>query len=530
MDVKIAPDWKELLSPEFEKPYFAALTQFVRQEYATHRIYPRGSNIFRAFDKCPFDKLKVVIIGQDPYHGPGQANGLCFSVGDGVPFPPSLQNIFKEVSDDTGTPIPLTGNLDRWAEQGVLLLNAVLTVRAHEAASHAGHGWETSPTPWYAPSPSASRVSSTCSGAAMHRKKAPSPTRSATAYSRPCIPRRCRSTAGSSAAAISRAPTNTSAAWGRNPSCGKSGIAPRPQTETMTTKEIRTDSLRAWLLAARPKTLTGAAVPVMLGCGLAAADGGFVLLPAVLCLAFALLMQIDANLINDLWDYLKGSDGEDRLGPERACAQGWITPKSMRLGIAATTLAACAAGCGLIAYGGWWLIAVGAACVLFAFLYTAGPYPLAYHGWGDMLVLLFFGFVPVGCTYYVLCGGWTWQVAVVAAACGLVIDTLLMVNNYRDREQDARSGKRTLVVRLGERAGQRLYLLSGFAAAALCLGLWGDGRTWAALLPLLYLPPHVAAWRRMIRIGRGRELNAVLGATSRNILLFGLLLTLGLLL
>ena len=118
----------------------------------------------------------------------------------------------------------------------------------------------------------------------------------------------------------------------------------------------------------------------------------------------------------------------------------------------------------------------------------------------------------------------------VGYAGGMVIDTLLMVNNYRDREQDARSGKRTLVVRLGERAGQRLYLLSGFAAAALCLGLWGDGRTWAALLPLLYLPPHVAAWRRMIRIGRGRELNAVLGATSRNILLFGLLLTLGLLL
>ena len=143
MDVKIAPDWKELLAPEFEKPYFAALTQFVRQEYATHRIYPRGSNIFRAFDKCPFDKLKVVIIGQDPYHGPGQANGLCFSVGDGVPFPPSLQNIFKEVSDDTGTPIPPTGNLDRWAEQGVLLLNATLTVRAHQAGSHQNRGWET---------------------------------------------------------------------------------------------------------------------------------------------------------------------------------------------------------------------------------------------------------------------------------------------------------------------------------------------------------------------------------------------------
>ena len=143
MDVKIAPDWKELLAPEFEKPYFAALTQFVRQEYATHRIYPRGSNIFRAFDKCPFDKLKVVIIGQDPYHGEGQANGLCFSVGDGVPFPPSLQNIFKEIESDLGIPVPRSGNLTRWAQQGVLLLNATLTVEAHRAASHQGRGWET---------------------------------------------------------------------------------------------------------------------------------------------------------------------------------------------------------------------------------------------------------------------------------------------------------------------------------------------------------------------------------------------------
>ena len=109
MDVKIASDWKEILSEEFEKPYFRELTDFVRQEYASRRIFPRGSNIFRAFDKCPFDKLKVVIIGQDPYHGEGQANGLCFSVADGVPFPPSLQNIFQEVADDTGSPIPTSG-------------------------------------------------------------------------------------------------------------------------------------------------------------------------------------------------------------------------------------------------------------------------------------------------------------------------------------------------------------------------------------------------------------------------------------
>ena len=142
MEVRIAEDWKQILQPEFDKPYFETLTEFVRSESASHQVFPRGGNIFRAFDKCPFEQLKVVIIGQDPYHGEGQANGLCFSVNDGVAFPPSLKNIFTEVSSDTGAPIPASGNLDRWAEQGVLLLNAVLTVRAHEAASHAGRGWE----------------------------------------------------------------------------------------------------------------------------------------------------------------------------------------------------------------------------------------------------------------------------------------------------------------------------------------------------------------------------------------------------
>ncbi|MBR5133877.1 MAG: uracil-DNA glycosylase [Alistipes sp.] len=141
-EVRIAQDWKEVLHEEFSKPYFEELVEFVKGEYATDTVYPAGGNIFRAFDKCPFDKIKVVIIGQDPYHGPGQANGLCFSVARGVQFPPSLQNIFKEVQSDIGTPIPDSGELDRWAEQGVLLLNAVLTVRAHQAASHAGRGWE----------------------------------------------------------------------------------------------------------------------------------------------------------------------------------------------------------------------------------------------------------------------------------------------------------------------------------------------------------------------------------------------------
>ena len=142
VDVKIAADWKEILKDEFSKPYFEELTSFVRGEYGSGVVYPAGRNIFRAFDCCPFENIKVVIIGQDPYHGPGQANGLCFSVGEGVPFPPSLRNILQEVHTDVGSPIPASGELERWAEQGVLLLNAVLTVRAHEAASHAGRGWE----------------------------------------------------------------------------------------------------------------------------------------------------------------------------------------------------------------------------------------------------------------------------------------------------------------------------------------------------------------------------------------------------
>ena len=141
-EVRIAEDWKAIIGEEFSKPYFEELISFVKQEYATSQVFPAGRNIFRAFDKCPFDKVKVVIIGQDPYHGDGQANGLCFSVNEGVPFPPSLKNIFKEVHDDVGTPIPTSGELYRWAEQGVLLLNSVLTVKAHNAASHAGRGWE----------------------------------------------------------------------------------------------------------------------------------------------------------------------------------------------------------------------------------------------------------------------------------------------------------------------------------------------------------------------------------------------------
>ncbi len=143
MDVKIEESWKALLQPEFDKPYFAELINFVKSEYARTTVYPEGRNIFNAFNLCPFNNVKVVLLGQDPYHEPMQAHGLCFSVQDGVAFPPSLKNIFKEIADDLGIAEPQSGNLERWAKQGVFLLNSVLTVRAHEAASHQNKGWET---------------------------------------------------------------------------------------------------------------------------------------------------------------------------------------------------------------------------------------------------------------------------------------------------------------------------------------------------------------------------------------------------
>jgi uracil-DNA glycosylase len=142
MDVKIDPTWKSKLQNEFEKEYFVKLSEFVKEEYRTNTIYPPGGLIFNAFNLCPFEKVKAVIIGQDPYHGPGQAHGLCFSVRQGVDFPPSLVNIFKEIASDTGIPRPADGDLARWSSQGVLLLNATLTVRAHQAGSHQKKGWE----------------------------------------------------------------------------------------------------------------------------------------------------------------------------------------------------------------------------------------------------------------------------------------------------------------------------------------------------------------------------------------------------
>ena len=293
---------------------------------------------------------------------------------------------------------------------------------------------------------------------------------------------------------------------------------------------VKTNSIKAWILAARPKTLAAAATPVLLGCALAYTAGTFQWIPAILCFLFAFSMQIDANFINDYYDYLKGSDREDRLGPERACAQGWITLSAMKKGMIFITLLSCFWGLLLLKYCGLEMIPVGLLCVLFAFLYTAGPYPLAYHGWGDVLVIVFFGFVPVGCTYYTMAHDWTWNVTIACAACGLVSDLLLMLNNYRDREQDKISGKRTLVVRFGEPAGRWAYLVLGILAVGLCSFYAFNGYLMASLLPILFLTLHFTTWREMIRIYQGKELNIVLGKTARNIVVFGLLLSLGLIL
>ena len=278
--------------------------------------------------------------------------------------------------------------------------------------------------------------------------------------------------------------------------------------------------LKYLILAARPKTLTAALIPVATATALAYAEGCFRWQPALFCVLFAALMQVAANFINDLFDYLKGSDRSDRLGPERACAQGWISPRAMRGGIAVVLLAACSVGACLIPYGGTALIALGALCVVFAFLYTT---LLSYLGLGDLLVWVFFGFVPVCGTYYVQAGSLSPSVWWLAAACGLVTDTLLVLNNYRDREQDAVSGKRTLIVAFGERFGSLFYLLQG-VAGYVCVALTAcHGHMWAAVLPLFYLLPHYLTWRKMVQIHQGRSLNRILGFTSRNMLTFALL-------
>lgn len=298
--------------------------------------------------------------------------------------------------------------------------------------------------------------------------------------------------------------------------------------------DVKKDSLKAWVLAARPKTLSGAAVPVMIGLVLAWTDaraeyvpGTFSWVAAVLCLLFAFIMQIDANLVNDFVDYAKGADNrETRLGPERACTQGWVSIDRMKRAIAGTTCLACIVGLPLVWYGGLEMIIVGVVCVLFCFLYTTH---LSYMGLGDVLVLVFFGIVPVCITYYVQLHTVTWEVLLASIACGLVIDALLLVNNFRDRNTDAAVGKRTLVVRLGARSSLWLYLGVGIVACLMGIVFGLKGRWFAFILPFLYLVFHFFTFLKIKQTWEGRALNACLGETARNIFMYGLLVAIGIL-
>lgn len=292
-----------------------------------------------------------------------------------------------------------------------------------------------------------------------------------------------------------------------------------------------------WLLATRPKTLTGAMIPILLAGALAWHDGclGNSLLQWTLltcCALFSCSMQIAANLINDLYDYLKGTDREDRLGPERACAQGWITPKAMQRGILIVLLLAALIGLTAVAlawqllpYYGMEFIIIGALSILFAFLYTTC---LSYLGWGDVLVLVFFGLVPVCGSYYLLARTVTLPSLLLGLISGVAIDALLVINNYRDRDQDRLSGKKTLVVRFGERFGHLHYLMIGFIVLALTI--WLSQLLEAPSLwmgcTIAYLGLHIVIWREMGEIHSGRALNQLLGKTSANMFLLSVILSL----
>lgn len=295
---------------------------------------------------------------------------------------------------------------------------------------------------------------------------------------------------------------------------------------------VKTNSVKAWLLATRPKTLSAAAVPVMIGTAFAWRNTSeqFNWIPAILCLLFAWIMQIDSNLVNDYFDFKKGNDDETRLGPKRACSEGWITSDAMVWGILITTLLGCMTGIPLILYGGLEMVMVGIACVVFCFLYTT---LFSYHGLGDILVLLFFGIIPVCCTYYVCMPLHqqipTGEVIASSIACGLAIDALLIVNNYRDIDNDRSNGKITLAVRLGESKTRRLYESIGYIAAGIMIILvFFDLYQTDKFIPtyaiyLIYIILHRQSYQEMKRINKGAKLNQVLGLIARNILVFGIL-------
>ncbi len=288
------------------------------------------------------------------------------------------------------------------------------------------------------------------------------------------------------------------------------------------------NSFKAWLLAARPHTLSASVCPVIVASSLAYSVHSFHWMPALICFFFALIAQIISNFANDYFDYKKGIDNEERLGPKRAVAEGWIKPKSMLRAVLGLLIIDGLLGLTLVYYGGWQLIIVGLIIGIFALAYSGGPYPLSSRGWGDVCVLFFFGIIPVRFTYYVQALSWTWAATICGVAMGLVIVNILVANNYRDRDTDKKAGKKTTIVLFGERFGRYFYLINGLVAVLACQAFWFTDSIYAAILPILYLPFHIQTWRKMIRIFKGKELIPVLQNTSKNVLIFAILLSIGL--
>lgn len=289
-------------------------------------------------------------------------------------------------------------------------------------------------------------------------------------------------------------------------------------------------SWRVWLEAMRPRTLPAAVAPVVVASALAWRDGCFDGTAAALCLGFALLIQIGTNFANDYYDHAHGADTEHRVGPTRAVAAGWVRPGTMKLAMWGVLGAAFVIGLGLIAWGGPWLLLIGLASVACAIAYTGGPYPLAYHGWGDLFVFIFFGLVAVGASYYVQAGAVTADTWLVAVPIGLLAVNILVVNNYRDVATDRAAGKLTLVVRLGERCTRWQFGVALWGALGIPLVLVGRGGSPWLLLPLLLAP---MAWRHQVRLRKSKtpgELIQLLGATGRMLALYALLLAAGLVL
>lgn len=288
-------------------------------------------------------------------------------------------------------------------------------------------------------------------------------------------------------------------------------------------------ALRAWLLALRPKTLPAALAPVVAGSALAAGTDRFRLLPALACALGAILLQIGSNLANDVYDYERGADTAERLGPLRVTQAGLLTPREVRHGMVVVFGLALLVGAYLVALGGWPILLIGLASIVCAIAYTGGPFPLGYNGLGDVFVMIFFGFAAVCGTVYVQSGRVPEEGWLVALGVGSLATAILVVNNVRDVETDARAGKRTLPVLLGRRAGVVEYALLLVAAClAVPLGLvaWMD-RSPLLLLPMLLLAESLLLARRLGR-ERGRSLNPLIGATARLLALYSLLLVPGL--